>query len=227
MIVTIHQPAYLPWLGYFEKINNADLFIFLDDVQFQKNSFQNRNKIRTKSKPIWLTVPVKTKGLLFKNNIKNIEIDNSINWQRKHINSIKMNYSKAPFFDFFFQKIERFYLTEYLRLADLCFEMTEEFNKLLKISTPLVKSSELSVHGSKSELILNLCKKVGATSYLSGANGKNYLDIEKFVSSGVNVEFQDFLQPNYQQCYVGFEPFMSVIDALFCAGTDIMKKTDN
>lgn len=214
MIVSIHQPAYLPWLGYFDKIARADLFIWLDNVQFQKSSFQNRNKILTKDGPVWLTVPMRTSGVLYETPLKDVEIDNSKNWRVKHLSSIKMNYGKAPRFGDCFPALSRFYEREWLTLDRLCWDMLEYFNTLLGVKTPVRRASEMNADGAKSDLILDLCKKAGATTYLSGALGRDYLDVESFSAAGIAVEFQDYKHPTYQQAYPGFTPNLAVVDLI-------------
>ena len=215
LVVSIHQPAYLPWLGYFDKIRRADLFIYLDTVQFQKQSFQNRNKIRTADGWAWLTVPVETKGRLYDTALKDLPINNRVDWRRKHSAAIAMNYGKAPRFAEVMPLLERFYEREWERLSDLCFEMLLTFNRLLGITTPIRKASEMgAVAGGKSDLILNLCRAAGATGYVSGTLGRNYLDLAAFADQGIDVAFQDYAHPTYRQAYPGFEPFMAVIDLL-------------
>jgi hypothetical protein len=217
VIVSIHQLAYLPWIGYFHKIRGADLFIYLDTVQFQKNSFQNRNKVRTQSGPIWLTVPVKTRGVLYDTPLKDLLIDDRQRWQAKHRNTLRMNYSHSPMFPSIFPRLEHFYQQPWERLSDLCWEMMLEFNDMLGIKTRIVKASLLGdMDGSKSSLVLNLCRSVGATTYLSGSLGRDYLELDAFASAGIDVVFQNFEHPTYAQHYPGFEPFMGVVDLLFC-----------
>ncbi|MEW6593799.1 MAG: WbqC family protein [Thermodesulfobacteriota bacterium] len=216
MIVSIHQPAYLPWLGYFDKIKRADLFIYLDTVQYQKNSFQNRNKIRTKSGPIWLTVPVETSGRLYTTPLKEIAIDNRRDWRAKHRRALMMHYGRSRMFDAVFPRLEPFYLRSWERLADLCWEMMVEFNRMLGIGTRIVRASELEVgEGGKSDLVLNICKATGATTYLSGSLGRHYLVLDDFAAADIEVVFQDYVHPTYTQQYPGFEPFMGIVDCLF------------
>lgn len=214
MIVSIHQPAYLPWLGYFDKIARADLFIWLDNVQFQKNSFQNRNKILTKDGPVWLTVPVRTSGVLYETPLKEVEIDNGRNWRAKHLASIRMNYNKAPNFTDYFPGLARFYEREWPTLDRLCWEMLAHFNALLGVKTPIRRASELNAAGAKSDLILDLCRKAGATTYLSGALGRDYLDLASFAKAGIAIEFQDYKHPSYHQVYPGFVSALAVVDVL-------------
>jgi hypothetical protein len=219
MIVSIHQPAYLPWLGYFDKIRRADLFIYLDTVQFQKNSFQNRNKIRTKSGPIWLTVPVATSGVLYETQLKDIRIDSTLKWQAKHLAALKMNYARATAYEARMPAIVPFYERPWDRLADLCWEMMTIFNAMLGISTRIVKSSDLpATQSAKSDLVLELCRQVGATTYLSGSMGRDYLVLEDFRAAGIEVLFQDYRHPTYPQVYPGFEANLGIVDFLLnCA----------
>lgn len=215
LTVSIHQPAYLPWLGYFDKIRQAELFIYLDSVQFQKQSYQNRNKIRKAEGWSWLTVPVETKGRLYETPLSELRINNRIDWRRKHRVAIEMNYRKAPCFDEIMPLLEQFYLREWTHLSDLCFEMMQVFNERLGIRTEIRKASELrAVEGSKSDLILNLCEAVGADRYLSGSLGRDYLDLPAFAERGVEVVFQDYAHPTYRQAYPGFEPNMAIVDLL-------------
>lgn len=215
MIVSIHQPAYLPWLGYFEKIKKSDLFLYLDTVQFQKGSFQNRNKIRTKNGWIWQTVPVQTKGKHFDQRIADVAINNQLGWQSKHWAAITQNYRKAPFASEWLPRLEPFYHTPYERLSDLCWDMMEVFNQALEITTPVQKTSMLPpVEGAKSDLVLNLCREVKAGTYFSGSQGRGYLDEESFARSGISVVYQDYQHPKYAQTYPGFEPYMGIIDLL-------------
>lgn len=216
-VVSIHQPAYLPWLGYFDKIKRADKFIYLDTVQFQKNSFQNRNKIRTPQGSMWLTVPVRTSGTLYDTALKDVPIDNTTNWQRKHLGGIQANYARARRFDGMIERVRPFYEREWSRLSDLCFEMMTLFLTLLDVTTPVVKASDLPPRTErKSDLVLELCRRAGATHYLSGRLGRDYLDIPSFDAAGIAVEFQDYAHPTYTQAFPGFVPNMGVIDLLMC-----------
>jgi hypothetical protein len=220
MIVSINQPAYLPWLGYFHRIAVSDIHIVLDHVQFEKNSFTNRNKIRTKDGSCWLTVPLKTGGRFGDLAITQIEIANERRWAEKHWSSIRLNYSKAKYFrqhaDFF----EALFSRSWESLNPLLREVTVYMLDSFGIRTRILLSSELEPSARKSELILQLCGQVGATSYLSGSLGRNYLDEGAFRRAGIAVSYQDFHHPTYKQAYPGFEPFMSAVDLLFNYGPD-------
>lgn len=220
MIVSINQPAYLPWLGYFDRIVKSDIHIVLDHVQFEKNSYVNRNKIRSNNSDILLTVPVKTKNKFGNLKISNIEIDNNISWRKKHWKSIETNYSKSKFFSdhyYFFNKV---YTMEWSKLFNLIEFINSYLLKVLNIKTKILRSSELEPKANKANLILELCKKVEAKKYISGPLGRNYLDQKAFEHYGINLQFQDYLHPTYKQTFDGFESHMSIIDLLFNHGSD-------
>lgn len=218
MIVSINQPAYLPWLGYFARIAASDLHVELDHVQFEKNSFVNRNRIRTANGPAWLTVPVLTKGRFGNLPIDALEIDNARPWANKHWETIRQAYGKAAHFrptaDFVRSALER----RWTRLGDLMRETNEHFRRALGIATPVRRSSTMSPQGTKSDLVLNLCKAAGATVYLSGPLGRGYLEEARFAEAGIEVRYHDYRHPEYPQLLPGFEPNMSVIDLLFNCG---------
>ena len=209
--ISIHQPAYLPWLGYFDKIINSDIFVFLDTVQYEKNSFINRNQILTKQGPSWLTIPVKTKGHT-KCTLQETEIDNTQQWQKKHLKSIELNYRKTPFFETVLDSIKPFYKKEFTYLAEFCFNQLKLWCDYFNISTPIVRSSDLDTQGEKSELVLNICKHFKATHYLSGKLGIDYLELDSFNESGINVEIQNFIPKPYNQVLDTFVPNLSILD---------------
>lgn len=217
MILSAHQPAYLPWLGYLDKIIGSDLFVYLDSVQFEKNSFTNRNRIKSPQGPIWLTVPVKMKGHLGRT-LREIEIDNSQNWQKKHLNSIYLNYKKAPRFESIYPLIEPFFAKEYRSLSELCWEQLQFWCREFRIDTRIVRSSELELASRKSDLVLDLCRRFGADQYISGILGRDYLDEAEFRLQGIEVNYQDYQHPGYRQLWGGFEPCLSVLD--FCMNCD-------
>jgi hypothetical protein len=218
MIVSINQSAYLPWLGYFHRIAGSDIHIVLDHVQFEKNSFTNRNKIRTKDGWMWLSIPVKTKGKFGDLNINDLEIDNTSRWTKKHWESIRSNYAKAKHYNEYAPYFENIYTTNWHRLNDLICEINNYLFNIFGIKTSLLFNSKMNVEGKKDKLILNLCKSVGATVYLSGSQGRNYLDESLFEKEGIKIIYQDYHHPEYSQVYPGFEPYMAAIDLLFNYG---------
>lgn len=217
MLLSAHQPAYLPWLGYFEKIARSDVFVFLDTVQFEKNSFINRNKIKTQQGPQWLTIPVMTKGHI-KTTLRDTLIDNTQPWSTKHLKTIKLQYSKASCFKECFPKLETLYLTPESNLAELCWRQLQFWLAELEIKTKVYRSSDLSVASKKSDLVLDFCKYFGAKHYLSGALGKNYLNEESFLTAGIEIEYQNFQHPVYPQLWHIFEPQMGIVDVWMNCG---------
>jgi hypothetical protein len=224
MIITAHQPAYLGWLGYFHKIALADKFILLDDVQFEKNSFVNRNRIKTSNGPAWLTIPLDMKGHMDKT-ISEITIDQKTNWPKKHWNSLLLNYKKAPFFSQYADFFEQYYamvttpnLNEFVSLS------TNFLLKELTISIPSEKLSNTGVKSKKQELIIDLCKQCEANGFIFGALGKNYADESLFRSNHISIYFQEYKHPVYQQLWGEFVPFLSVLDALFNLGPQRTKE---
>jgi len=218
MIVTIHQPAYLPWLGYFHKINLADKFIFFDTTQFEKNSFINRNKIKTANGPIWLTVPVKLKDHTRKE-IRQINLADQ-NWRKKHWQAIEMNYKKSKYWSKYSEELKKIYEKEYANIADLCYDQLIIFLNWLNIKTEIVRSSELkNLQSKKLDLVLDLLKDVGASVYISGALGRDYIDGQKFRNADIKLYYQNYEHPTYgQQRGVEFVKYMSIIDLLFNQG---------
>jgi hypothetical protein len=223
MIVSINQPAYLPWLGYFHRIAASDLHIVLDHVQFEKNSFTNRNKVATANGPVWLTVPVKTSGRFAHLSIDTLEIDNTTNWRKRHHLTIEQNYSKCPFFRAHAPFFEGLYQREWFLLRDLCRETTEYLLKGFGITTPLRYSSQMHSTGSKSDLVLGLCKEVNADAYLSGTLGRQYMKVEEFEAAGVCVAFQDYCHPEYRQLHAPFISHLSALDLLLNCGPNSLE----
>lgn len=230
MIVSVHQPQYIPWLGYFDKIRRSDLFVFLDNVQYKEREFQNRNKIRTKDGWLWLTVPVVSKGL-GRQLIADVAIDNSVDWAREHLLSLKSAYGRAEFFERYLPFFEDLYGRQWKKLPELSIRVIEYLLKELSIATPVRFESGLAISGTKTDRIVEICAKLKADTYLSGAGGREYLEEDKFRQAGVKLVYQDFRHPVYRQQFMkaetDFQPYMSALDLLFNEGprsTEILNK---
>ncbi|MEE8059479.1 MAG: WbqC family protein [Pseudomonadales bacterium] len=217
MIISINQPAYLPWLGYFDRINAADIHVELDTVQFEKNSMVNRNKIKLNGTTAMLTVPVKTKGKFGDLAISEIEIADN-RWARKHWSSIKQSYGKANYFSDHKDFFEHLYSTSWTKLNPLLAESNQYLYNALGIQTQVCRAREINAVGTKHDLVLNICKELGATSYLSGPFGKDYLKLDQFNEANIEVIFQDYHHPKYDQQGNTFEPYLSIVDLLFNHG---------
>lgn len=214
-----HQPNYLPWLGFFDKMSKCDVFVIEDDVQFIYHEFQNRNKIKTSNGIKWLTVPVK-EGRKRKK-ISEIFISNEKNWSRRHWSNIKNSYGKSPYWNEFCDFFEETYDKKWNKLIDLNLYLIKGIMDFLNIETKLVLASSINVSGNKNDLIIAQCKAIGAKTYLSGAGARTYLDIDEFEREGINVVFQEFEYPTYPQLWGEFVQNLSVVDYLFCTGGKI------
>ena len=217
MILTAHQPVYLPWLGLFHKIALAETFVYFDQVQYLPKDWMNRNKIRTKSGSIWLTVPVLRKGY---RDLKTseIEINNSIDWQKKHFRSISLNYKKSPYFENYIPFFEDVYSRKWKFLGELNEYMLKWFLDELGIKVNFLNANDFKFQGEKSSLILNMCKELIASTYIFGVLGKDYADVQEFEKNNIGLIFQNYNHPKYSQLYREFISHMSVIDLLFNHG---------
>ncbi len=219
MILTAHQPVYLPWLGLFHKIALSDLFCYFDIAQYQRKDFNNRNRIRDKNTEFWLSVPVKSKNH-FDKTVGDIEIIQD-GWQTKHLKSIQLAYQKTPFFNTYFPKLESIVKEDSQdSLGNLNLSLLKYFMECLDINTPIVKASDYDFHGQKSDLVLDMCLQLNADYYIFGEQGKDYADITRFNSNDIEVYFQDYNHPKYRQTSREFKPYMSVIDLIFNKGLE-------
>ncbi|WP_169306555.1 WbqC family protein [Cohnella pontilimi] len=215
MIVTIHQPEHMPWLGFFDKIGHSDCVVFLDNVPFRKNYFQNRNRIMSGSGPMYLTIPV---SITESKVIKDVRIAKNFN-KRKYLRAIRSAYSEHPFFDLYYPEVERIILEEHQNLSALNLALILFFMQTLQIETTWHLASDLEVNGSKSQLLLSICQKLKADTYLSGPSGRDYLDEMLFTAQGILVSYHDFIHPSYPQInQTGFHSHLSVLDLLFNCG---------
>lgn len=218
-ILSAHQPAYLPWLGYFDKIKKSDVFVYLDDVQFETNSFINRNQIKTPQGLQWLTVPVHTSKHLSKT-VSQTMISNE-EWKRKHLKAIELNYKRAPFFEIYYPVIvDSINLADTKSISDVCWSMMYLWQVILSLwNTQIVRSSSLGLEDlPKSLKLVEMCKKLNSNVYLSGINGKNYIDEEIFRKEGIKVLYQNYFYVEYPQLWGNFVPNLSIIDFLMNVG---------
>jgi hypothetical protein len=223
MILSAHQPNYLPYLGFFDKMIQSDVFVIQDNFQFERHDFQNRNRIKTPNGVQWLTVPVEHCSRDTRIDEVTIAKLPGPLWTKKHWEALKYNYMKAPCWGEFGEVFEQVYKQNWTKLIDLNMYLIKLLMKLLKIETPLILSSSLEASGQKTERLLAQCKELGADVYLSGIGGRNYLDVQRMEQAGVKVIFQDFQHPVYPQLHGEFVPNLSVVDYLFCAQRKTLK----
>ncbi|KJU82072.1 WbqC-like protein family [Candidatus Magnetobacterium bavaricum] len=218
MIVTIHQPEHLPWIGIFDKIFQTDVFVLLDHVQFTKNYFHNRNRIRTSQGLQWITVPVRHTGM--NTPLNRIEIADNTVWRKKYWRSIELNYKRAPFFGKYRDSLHDIINMDCNLLIDINVSYMKYAMSVFELTPTLIRSSELPIDQtlSSSDLILNICKLLGASVYISGINGRNYLKEEEFLKNAISVQYQQFIHPEYTQMYYPFIPNASSVDFFFNLG---------
>lgn len=225
MNVVVLQPSYIPWRGYFDQIRRADLFIFYDDVQYDKHGWRNRNQIKTSQGKQWLTIPVHSKGVTSGINIKDVCIDWSKPWAKAHFKSLTIAYNKAPFFKKYLPLLESFYLRQDPLLADFTIETTIAIARELGIShTHFMRSSQIpGVRGQKTDRLLEVLLAVGAKHYISGPSARDYIEDEKFEAAGISLEYMEYNYPEYPQLYPPYDPYVSILDLLFMTGSEAPK----
>jgi len=220
MIVAIHQPNYLPYLGFFDKMKNSDIFVIYDDAQFNKSDFQHRNRIRIYHGWKWLTVPVEKKRIPI-NEVKirnEVKTWKGVKWSDAHFRDIHDNYKDAPYYSVYADELMRIYKRNYEKLVDLNMELIRFLMKAFDIDVEIVFSSDLGFTSKSTQRLVEIVEALGGDVYLSGPKGRDYLDVSLFERKGIKVVFQDFKHPVYKQRYEGFVPNMAAIDALFNVG---------
>ncbi|MDP3426129.1 MAG: WbqC family protein [Humidesulfovibrio sp.] len=212
MIVTIHQPDFMPWLGFFERWRASDLYVILDDVQFLRRGWHHRDRIKTVSGPAWLTVPVLKKGA-FDQEIREVRLEKGP-WRRKHLATIRAAYARAPNFSGVFPLLEEIYGRGHDRLVELNLDLLQLFAKLLEIATPVALASDSRIEADGTIRLVRLCVAHGANVYLTGTGSRAYLDEALFAARGIRVEWQRFAHPEYPQLHGEFVPNLSALDYL-------------
>jgi len=220
--VVILQPSYIPWRGYFDQIRRADLFIFYDDVQYDKQGWRNRNQIKTAQGKQWLTIPVHSRGTREGLLIKDVRIDWSRPWGQQHLKALIFAYNKSPYFRDTLPLLETVYDRRDDCLADFTIETTILLSRIT--STRFLRSSELpGIDGVRTDRLIQILKQVGAKHYISGPSAREYIEQEKFDQAGITLEYMEYNYPEYPQLYPPFDPYVTVLDMLFMTGSDAIK----
>ena len=218
MRVAIHQPNYMPWPGYFYKIAQSDLFIFLDDAQYTKNSFINRNRIKTPQGEHWLTIPV---SVSLGQSIRDVSVKSG--WAEKHLKTLHQSYSRTPGYKSYIEDIGTLLNADYANIADLNIALVEHICGLLGITTPWLRSSELGILGASDERLAEIVASLGGDTYLSGFGGANYQLEQTFSARNIALETYKFRPPVYKQQWGDFIPGLSILDVLFHCGEGTMR----
>ena len=226
MTGVILQPSYIPWRGYFHLIQRADVFVFYDDVQYDKHGWRNRNRIKTANGVHWLTIPVRSGGCVTEGReIKAIEIDWHRDWASKHWTTLTQAYSRrAPYFARYAPLLEAFYGRRQELLADFVIDLTVALARELGLEhTRFVRSSELGVKGGRVERLIGILNQVGARRYLSGPSAEAYIDPTLFEAAGIRLEYASYDYPPYEQLHGPYDPQVSILDLLFMRGPEAPK----
>ncbi len=213
------QPGYLPWLGYFDLMRRADVFVSYDDVQFDKHGWRNRNRIKCAQGVQWLSVPVLHRGL-GPQPLLDVRVDETRRWARKHVASLRQCYAGARYAADYVPALADVLLQPWRSLVELDLAVAGLLGSWLGLDERIVRSSELELQGNRSQRLLDLCRRFGATRYLSGDAARAYLDVDLFAAGGVSVEWQTYAHPVYPQCHGDFVSHLSAIDLIFNCGPD-------
>jgi WbqC-like protein family len=218
--LAIHQPHYMPWLGYLAKWAAADLFVFLDTVQYEKNGWQNRNRIKTEAGPRWLTVPVHAR---LGTPIAEVSVDTVQPWRERHLRAIEQAYGAAPHFELHHDALRHLYAAEWTRLAPLAVATAQYLASAVGIATPTRLASALEITAADpTERLIDLCRAVGADTYLAGRDGTLYMDVARFAAAGIRVLYQTYAHPKYTQLHGEFAPNCSGLDLLLTHGHEAL-----
>lgn len=215
MITFVHQPEYLPWMGFFDKLARCDIFVVYDDAQFVHGGFHNRNRIRTCKGWRWITIPIVHNHPQM---IKDVKISGS-KWREEHLQVLIQNYEKSPFFNNYFPIIEKALNSNHEFLIDLNMHLIQNVAEILKINPKTMRSSEFSYYGKeKTEKLVSMCRFLGSDTYLSGNGGRAYVNEKAFAEANIKLQWHNYNHPLYKQQFEGFEPNMSIVDLLFNMG---------
>ncbi len=225
MIAVILQPSYIPWRGYFDQIRRADLFIFYDDVQYDKHGWRNRNQIKTANGKQWLTIPVHSQGVTQGITIREVQIDWRSVWPEKHLKALTSADARAPHFREYLPMLEELYSRHDGCIADFTIEATIRVARELGIGqTRFIRSSGIKgIDGRKTERLIQILRSVGADHYISGPSARDYIEREKFDEAGIRLEYIAYDYPEYPQLYPPFDPQVSVLDLLFMTGGEALQ----
>jgi len=226
MIITIHQPNFLPWLGFFNKVRSSDLLIIGDHIQFERRGFQNRNRIKTDQGSKWLTIPIIREYPQAINKVKiHEEPRNGLTWRDLHLRTLRTYYGKAPYYEKYIGIFENIYMEKINLLAENNLKFLSAIFDILGLDIKMKKASEMTTANTRTEEIIEICKTLGADSYLSGMGGLRYMECGLFEKNGIKLLFNNYSHPVYNQQFmkIGFLPNLSIIDLIFNAGPDSLE----
>lgn len=218
MILSGHQPNYLPYPGLIGKIMMSDKFMYVTNVQYDKKSWQNRNRIKGQNGEICLTVPVLTKGK-FNQLISEVKINNEINWKRKHFNSISLNYKKTKFYNKYIDFFYDLYNKEWIKMCELDIYITNFILDELNIKTEILYDKDFHFEGKKTDFLVDMCKKTNSDTYISNKGSENYVDLDIFKKNRLDHIYINYIGKEYEQLGSNFMEKLSIVDMLFNCGS--------
>ena len=217
MIISIHQPDYIPYIGYFYKIAQSDVFVFLDDAQYSNDNMHQWNRIKTPQGECRLKIPVKYE---FGDSINTVVTRDDLKWREKHVKTIEMNYVRAPYFSEFFPNIKEIILSDHANLAELNIELNTHICNRFGIGKRFLRSSDMGISTRKEERVIDICVSLGGSEYISGNGARAYQTEEHFTSRGVALRYTDYHPFEYEQLWGDFIPNLSILDYIFNCGYD-------
>lgn len=217
MKVAIHQPNYLPWMGYIEKIADSDIFVFLDDVQYSNQGGHNRNLIKTTNGKLFLTVPVEQH---FGDKINEVRTKDELGWKKKHLNNIVSYYKRAPYYQILYPIMEELLAKPYQNIAQMNAAILVRWSREFGLKTEFKWSSELYITGHRESKVIDICCSLGADCYLSGNGARSYQAAEHFTEKGIRLEYQSYQSIVYPQLWGDFIPDLSALDYIMNCGFD-------
>ena len=217
-VVSIHQPQFIPYIGFFHKVAQSNIFVILDDVEATRKDFTNRNRVKGPNGANWITVPVKEKNGVV---IRDMEISSQNDWKSEHLKTIQYFYGKCPYFSSYYDEFQRIYRNfESSNILELDTALLQWIFSALNLDVQIDYSSKYHITTNKSQRLVDICRSVEASTYISGPGGRNYLESDLFKENSINLEIQDFHHPVYPQRFEGFMENLSVLDLLFNCGED-------
>jgi hypothetical protein len=224
MILAAHQPNYLPWAGFFHKMARCDILVLLDSVQYARRSYTARCLIKqSDGRRHWLSVPVRKTGRYYQR-ISQVEIWNEIPWQQDHLRTLSSNYARAPYFKEYRELLDLAYGRSWSHLSQMNISLIEYLAEILDLHPKIIKLSHLDIEARGTDLLIEICRRLGAEKYLSGPSGQRYLAADKFRAAGIELEIFRYWPRAYPQLWGGFVPGLSLIDILFNCGAEAAKR---
>lgn len=221
----ILQPSYIPWRGYFDQILKSDIFVFYDDVQFDKRGWRNRNRVKSAQGPLWLTIPVAAKGSITQSRrIMDIPIVYDRDWAHQHLETLRRSYARAPYFQEYMDLLMPYYHKKYELISDFTIDTTIALAGKLGVGKErFIRSSDLGIEADRNQRLISIVQKLNADHYISGPSAQDYIDPVLFQDADIQLSYINYNYPEYPQLYPPFDPQVTILDLLFMMGDESLK----